>query len=227
MKFEKVFLSHLLHSDTPSYGNRNKFIITKNAAIAKGDIANDSSLKTTTHIGTHIDMPYHFYGEGQTIEDYPAQFWSFLSPLLISLQPRNLIIFKELIEKIEAITCDANTEILLVKTGIEKYRGLERFWLENPGFSPDLYGYLVKKFPKLKVFGFDSISISSFANRKIGREAHKSFLNPQNPVLLLEDMHLAEVDETTILQEVMVAPMRIADCDGLPCTVIASVGGEI
>ena len=72
-----IFLSHILDENTPSYGNRNKFLIEKKSDIQKGDVANDSFIKTTVHIGTHIDMPYHFFENGQTIEDFPADFWLF------------------------------------------------------------------------------------------------------------------------------------------------------
>lgn len=40
----------------PTYGNRNKFITTKKSDISKGDVANDTTIQTTVHIGTHIDI---------------------------------------------------------------------------------------------------------------------------------------------------------------------------
>jgi len=40
--------------------------------------------------------------------------------------------------------------------------------------------------------GFDSISVSSFQNRMVGREAHRAFLDPKAPILLLEDIDLRE-----------------------------------
>ena len=73
------------------------------------------------------------------------------------------------------------------------------------------------------MFGFDSISVSSFANRALGREAHKAFLNPVKPILLLEDMDLRDVSEQKIINEVFIAPIRIKKCDGLPCSVIADI----
>lgn len=38
----------------------------------------------------------------------------------------------------------------------------KEFWNENYGFSPEIYDYIVKKFSKVRVLGFDSISVSSF-----------------------------------------------------------------
>ena len=221
MRSKEIFLSHLLDGNTPSYGNRNRFDIVQKSSIANGDIANDSTINTTVHIGTHIDMPYHFHAEGQTIEDFPADFWTFKKPALICVEPKSLILYEEIIEAIDQASLEPQTDLLIIKTGIEAKRAEISFWQENPGLSPDLYEFFLSRFPKLRVVGFDSISVSSFANRTVGREAHKRFLNPERPLLLLEDMHLETVNETTRLLEVLIAPLRIAKCDGLPCTVLA------
>ncbi|MCF6173877.1 MAG: cyclase, partial [Campylobacteraceae bacterium] len=102
-------------------------------------------------------------------------------------------------------------------------RDKEIFWKENFGFHPDVAEFLRENFPNIKVVGFDSVSVSSFENRMLGREAHKAFLNPQSPILLLEDMDLREVDKNTKFTEIVIAPMRIAKCDGLPCTVFGTL----
>jgi len=171
------------------------------------------------HIGTHIDMPYHFYDNGQTIEDFDVNFWKFDKPLIIEIEPKDNIIKDELIEKLESKK-DIGYDILIVKTGICYSREKSSFWSDNFGFHPDIYDVLVKRFPDIRVFGFDSISVSSFSNRLLGRESHKAFLNPKKPVLLLEDMDLRNINEKSAFKNIIVAPLRISNCDGLPCTVI-------
>jgi len=218
----RLFLSYVLDTDTPTYGNRNRFLVEKKSAISQGDVANDTSISTTVHIGTHIDMPYHFYEEGQTIEDFDASFWIFDKVLFLKIEPKSSIINDELVNKLQNIE-DIGYEILIVKTGICNSRKGENFWSKNFGFLPDLYRYLVVHFPNIRVFGFDSISVSSFQERVIGREAHKSFLNPKKPILLLEDMDLRYIDEHIKFKEIIIAPLRIAQCDGLPCTVIGKL----
>ena len=205
-----IFLSYILDSNTPSYGNRNKFIIKKKSSIENDDVANDSFISTTVHIGTHIDMPYHFYEDGQTIDDFSADFWIFLKEEILFLE-------------IDTSSIElAIKDVLLRELKNTKDR-LGEFWSKNFGFHPDIYNYLIENFPNVKVFGFDSISVSSFSNRMLGREAHKRFLNPNRPILLLEDMDLRKVCSNTIFQEVIIAPLRIARCDGLPCTVIGRI----
>lgn len=214
-----IFLSHILNQNTPTYGNKNRFECVKKSNISEGDVVNDSFISSTVHIGTHIDMPYHFYEDGQTIEDFEADFWLFCKPLIVEIQPTSLIIKDELLTKLNTLE-NTGFDILIVKTGICNSRDKECFWSENYGFHPDVYDYLVENFPKLRVFGFDSISVSSFKERLLGREAHKRFLNPNKPLLLLEDMDLRSVDENTCLSKIVVAPLRIEKCDGLPCTII-------
>lgn len=219
-----IYLSHILNSHTPTYGNRNTFEQVKKSDISKGDVANDTSISTTVHIGTHIDMPYHFYEEGQTIENYDASFWHFKKVLFVDILPKNLLIHTEVLDVLADVK-DQGYELLIVKTGICHRRNTKEFWHENYGFHADIYDYLIQNFPSLRVLGFDSISVSSIQDRMMGREAHKRFLNPEKPILLLEDMDLTGLCATTQLKEVLISPLRIEKCDGLPCTVFGSVDG--
>ena len=223
MSSKLLYLSYILDNTTPTYGHRNKFICKKKSSIANGDVANDSTINTTVHIGTHIDMPYHFFEDGQTIEDFDSNYFNFKNVLFFELEPQDLIINNEMINLLENVEQKELFDLLIIKTGICDKRDEDVFWKENYGFSPDFADYIRDKFPSIRALGFDSISVSSFANRMLGREAHKAFLNPQNPILLIEDMNLRDVNSDTKIKRVIVAPLRIAKCDGLPCTVISEI----
>ena len=217
-----IYFSYILDKNTPTYGNRNSFNIIKKSDIDRGDIANDSSIDITVHIGTHIDMPYHFYENGQSIESFNANFWVFKKILFFEIEPKNFIIKDELFEKLDAIK-DIAYEILIVKTSICDIRGERDFWEKNYGFAPNIADYLRERFFNIRVFGFDSISVSSFQNRLVGREAHKRFLDPKNPILLLEDMDLREINSKTKFKQIIISPLRVAKCDGLPCTILGDI----
>ncbi len=217
-----IYLSHFLNSFTPGYGDRNRFDIIKKSSINNGDVANDSYISTTVHIGTHIDMPYHFYDNGQTIQDYNPSFWIFEKVLLFEVEPKDFVIKNELIDKLHTIE-SSDIELLLIKTNSSEFRGTERYSNENYGFDSSLPELLRKKFPNLRVFGFDTISVSSFTNRIEGRNSHKAFLDPQKPILLLEDMNLVDVNKLTKFKKVIISPMLIENCDGLPCTVFGEI----
>ncbi len=221
-----IFLSYILDEETPTYGNRSRFAIEKISSINNGDVANSSHIYTTAHIGTHLDMPFHFYENGQTIADFDPSFWTFTGVLFFEIEPKDLIIKDEILEILNCVSDKEKYTILLIKTGACHIRKKRKFWEENYGFSPEIADYLKNYFPNIRVFGFDSISVSSFAARKIGREAHKRFLDPHDPILLLEDMDLTQIDGSFRISRVIVCPLRIANCDGLPCTVFAEVLDE-
>jgi len=112
------------------------------------------------------------------------------------------------------------TDFLIIKTGFGKFRTEEKYWKSNPGFSPKLAGILSTRYPLLRVVGMDIISITSFQNREIGREAHRNFLGGAHPILLIEDMDLSLL--TNIPTSVMCLPLMISGLDGCPVTIIAS-----
>jgi len=222
-KSNLVYLSYILDGNTPTYGNRNKFICEKKSDISKGDVANDSSINTTVHIGTHIDMPYHFFEDGQTIEDFNINYFQFNNVLFIELIPENIIIKDDLIALLERIDNKDSFDLLVVKTYICYKRDKEIFWKENYGFAPEIAYYLREDFPNIRAIGFDSVSVSSFTNRMLGRKSHRAFLDPKKPILLIEDMDLRNLKMNKEIIKISVAPLRIAKCDGLPCTIIAEV----
>lgn len=222
MNKKRIYLSHFIDSNTPIYGNRNVVELIKNSSIDKGDTANETHISSTLHLGTHIDFPYHFYKDGQSLKAYPVDFWFFDRPLVIEVKPKSLVIKDELIEALTPLKSKEKHDILMVKTGCGSKRGSRQYWEENVGFAPEIYDYLQRHFSNIRVLGFDSISVSSFQHRDIGRIAHKRFLNPERPVLLLEDMNLSKIQKNCKLLDVAVIPWQISGSDGVPCTVVGS-----
>ncbi|MBE0661418.1 MAG: cyclase family protein [Bacteroidales bacterium] len=223
MYLKKIYLSFFIDEVTPTYGNRNVVEITKKSSMDRGDTANETHFRSTLHVGTHIDFPYHFYNDGQTMEDFPADFWFFEHPLFVEVKPQSLILEQELIGALDNLNGKGDADILIVKTGMCHIRNTRQYWEENIGLSPAIYDYLLEKLPNVRILGFDSISVSSFQHRDIGRLAHKKFLNPEKPVLLLEDMDLRNIGENSSSNELIVVPLMIAGADGVPCTVLASM----
>ncbi len=217
-----VRLSYDLGEDTPTYGDRDRVEIYKTSSMEKGDPANNTWIHTTTHAGTHLDMPCHFYDTDFGIEHFTPETWFVTNPLLVELQPRSYVIYEELIEQLEGVE-DNSVDMLIVKTGACENRDDKSYVLQNYGFAPELAELLRRRFPRLKMLGFDSVSVSSFTDRMLGRKAHKAFLDPRHPVLLLEDMDLRCVDKQSRISQIVVAPLYIKGSDGIPCTVFAEV----
>ncbi|MDH4467883.1 MAG: cyclase family protein [Bacteriovoracaceae bacterium] len=220
-----IFLSHVLSSETPGYGGKVGFKTSKVKSIQEGDSCNQSLWELNNHIGTHIDAPFHFSSNGRPIHDFDANFWVFenvhLQELIVD-RPE-LIDVDQWVERIPE-----NCDLLLIKTGFEKYRSIDgRYWSDNPGLSANLGTWLRKNRTKMRVIGFDFISITSFAFREMGKVAHKAFLDNNlegNPILAIEDMHLENL--FTAPKKVYVSPLRVLGADGSPVTVTAEIGSH-
>ena len=217
-----LYLSHFLGPETPFYGNDGAFIESGGRDILRGDSCNTCHWSFPNHAGTHIDLPRHFVLDGKCLHDYPAWFWVYHETALISLpdvQPGQVLSP----DVLGASPVSPTTELLLLRTGFGRFRGTEVYWQDGPVFPPTWAEYLRRNFPKLRAFGFDAISISSWADRPTGRIAHQQFLCGESPVLLIEDMDLSAVDLSTRFHRVTVAPLLVTGADASPCTIIAEV----
>ena len=176
-------------------------------------------LSFPNHIGTHVDVPYHFFENGMQLTDYKPDFWIFNNPqcVEVSCGDGHLICIEDLKGEIKA-----NTDLLLLRTGYEKYRNGERYWNKNPGLSPEIAKKLRELYPNIRALGTDLISVTSFLHRKIGRETHREFLGNQyktDPIVLIEDMSLVGFNNYS--SKVIVLPLLIVDADGAPCTIVS------
>ena len=222
MKNNWIYLSHPLNHDAPAYGGGHGFTEQNDKQMDQGDSCNTSTWAMSNHTGTHLDFPRHFSAKGKTLDDYDPDFFIFTRVFIADLSTAEpgLIVTPD---HLDLALVPNNTELLLIKTGFGQYRGQDMYSKQNPGFHPDLADYLRDTMPDLRVLGFDSISLSSFANRDLGRKAHRAFLDHDKPILPLEDMELGEINSSTNIETVIIAPLRVSTADGAPCTVMAKI----
>lgn len=214
-----ILLSHILTSDTPNYGNRNKLIIKQKQTNSDDvKITESEWYFSTNHFGTHIDVPKHFIKDGFSITDFNEDFWIFNNIELINIHCNigRLIEFEEVDQFIKD---KRNIELILIRTGYERYRGTDKYWQDNPGISSNCAELLVKRYPKLRGIGFDFISLTSFNYREDGKKAHFNIFKDNKEFIIIEDMKLSKV--YTLLKQIVVAPLFIKMTDGSPVTVFA------
>lgn len=218
-----IYLSHPLDPQTPAYGGGEGLQTVAVRSMVRGDSCNAARWTLSNHLGTHIDLPRHFSETGKTLDDYQASFWHFQA-----VQVRELHGVEAggtiAVEDLKLDELPAETDLLLLKTNCASRRDLPIYWEKGPIFLPEIAEALRNSLPRLRVFGFDAISVSSWSDRDTGRQAHRAFLdNPKWPILLLEDLDLEGVGDHSRIQQVLVCPLRVAGADGAPCTVLAEV----
>jgi len=206
-----LFLSYFINKNTPIYGGvENAFITEILSSIIEGDTSNSSKYIFNNHIGTHIDFPFHFSNTGAKSNDYNSSFWVFNKVGFINT---SIINFEHDINSLPT-----DIEILILKTNFGIYRGTEKYIFDQPVIPSNWAVLLRSKFPKLRVFGFDLISLTSKKDRSEGKKAHIEFLIKNN-ILIIEDMDLSKITESP--SKLIVAPLLIESSDGVPCTIIS------
>lgn len=209
-----VLLSHPLSSTTPGFGGAMPFAAEIASSIAAGKSSNSAIWRFSNHAGTHIDMPSHFSDSGRTITDFKPETWFFKKPFLVDYSAKP----DELIEGGDWLSAvPKETDLLMIRSGFEKFRGQESFWQHNPGLAPEFAGWLRQHLPQVRCVGFDFISLTAFQHREIGREAHRQFLKSDRSILIIEDMALAKYHSG--IKSLIVSPLLVTGADGAPVTV--------
>lgn len=113
---------------------------------------------------------------------------------------------------------------ILVRTGSgDCRRRNEEYERDHPWVHPSLPEYLKEVFPELKLFGLDTISISSPNHREEGRESHRKFLCGEKPVLLLEDADLSGLAGNEGAFRLRIYPYFNERIDASPVIVLAEI----
>ena len=222
IKKEKQYklLSYPLSVDTYGYGGEKSLRIKKDKLISKGDSCNTSVLIFPNHLGTHIDCPNHFFTSGKKLSQYKIEEFIFSKPAILDCpkQENELITLDDIRGNLKKLK---EKDILLLRTGFYRYRSSLKYAMKNPGIGPEAARFIRKNLTNVRCIGVDSISVSPYGNRKIGRETHRIFLQKRSfegqPVCIIEDMDLS--GNLMGLKKVFVAPLFIKGVDSAPCTV--------
>jgi len=151
-KVKAYDLSHKLNHRTPVYPGTGKPGFGP-AANLQNEGYRETWISVNSHLGTHIDAPFHMLENGKSLDEYPVD--SFMGKAFIIRVPfYGHLITKELLqlyeEKIKKV------DFVLFNTGWCKYWGTDKYFVDFPVFSGDAADYLLSF--NLKGTGFDTIS---------------------------------------------------------------------
>lgn len=219
-------ISYTLSAGSPLYPGTPAMELQSLRSMEKGDSANTTRISISGHAGTHIDLPSHFCPGGKTALELLGDHLQVAPVYCLDAdipagQPVAASCLRGLPE-------DRRTAGIFVRTGMSRYRQDDpgRYAAEYPGVHPDLPLFLKDRYPLLKVFGIDTLSVSHPSRRTEGHACHRAFLCGDRPVLILEDLDLSDADLVAVPLAVHIYPWVRDRLDGVPVMVFAEHEGS-
>lgn len=210
-------ISYPLSSDLPLYPGTPEFSNRQVKSIAKGDSANTSILSLSNHSGTHIDAPDHFCPGGKTTKDLLGERFEVRPVYCIDIQKteEKAIRISDIKQKISECS-DAGG--IFLRTGMSGFRATnpEKYRSGHPWIHPEIPEFLREMYPKIQIFGTDTISISNPHHREDGRACHRAFLCDKSPILLVEDLDLSDPVLLSAPLTITFYPLVVGPLDGVP-----------
>ncbi len=157
-------------------------------SMAEGSLYNLTAFSMCAHNGTHIDAPFHFLGEGKTVDQMPLE--SFVGPCFLARHNG-------------PVTARDADEIL------RKAAGAGRILIG---------GTATVTLEAAAVFADRGIRLLGNESQTVGPEdapmaVHKTLLS--RDIVLLEGIVLKDLPEGRYFLNA--APLNLAGCDGAPC----------
>ena len=171
-------------------------------AVIKHEGWNETRMSLNSHVGTHIDAPYHMIDSGKTITEYPIEYFCG-NGIVIDVRDQQVIELDSLSFK--------GQDIVLFYTGKAKNILDESYFDSSPVLSENTAEALIKNHCRL--VGIDSWTIDQEPYR-----IHKRLLT--HDILIIENI----VSLGKLLNKSFVLyalPLPIKRGDGAPCRVIA------
>lgn len=161
-----------------------------------------TSIRMSSHTGTHIDAPVHYLKRGDTIDTIPLD--SLIGPCrVVDIHDQEAIIHRECLEG----TIGDEPRVLL-RTA---FSGRNEFAEPYPSLGSDAAEYLVSR--GVRCVGIDSPSIESF---NCDGSVHRMLLD--NNCLVIELLDLTGVPAG--VYEMIALPIKLKGLDGAPARVL-------
>ncbi len=201
-------ISLTIAEDLPVWPGDPKIELKKISKIEDGEEANVTHISASVHIGTHVDAPDHFMGNGQTVENLQLDLLvgaAFVVEMHVDGQVSAV--------DLQSASIPEGTKRLLIKTANSQIwaEGVKEFKSDFIALEADAAAYLVNQ--GVEVVGVDYLSVAPFADPA---PTHRILL--EAGVLVIEGLNLSGVEpgEYTLL----CLPLKISGSDGAPARVL-------
>ncbi len=176
--------------------------------IEDGDNANVTHVSLSAHTGTHVDAPFHFLPDGDTLESVPLK--TMIGRAYVLHLPDVDLITADILKQAEI---PQRTRRLLLKTRNSDIwaRGEKDFQTDFVALSPDGAQYLVGR--GVQLVGIDYLSVAPY---KDSRPTHEILL--KSGVFILEGINLTDVVQGRYTLYCL--PLNLQGVDGAPARAI-------
>lgn len=214
----KIFdLSQPIYSSCPGWPTYQETTVTHETVVGIQGYTSEI-LKMNTHTATHLDAPFHFFPDKDTIDKVPID--KYIGKAIIinltGVAPCYAIGTEDLIPYEDKIK---EGSIVLFCTGWQKKRGFSKeYYNDWPYLSGEGAEWLLNK--GVKGVGIDGMSMGGWYEGT-GRPCHEVLLS--HDVWLLEELDFP--DEVLQYEEVELhaVPLKLQGCGGAPCRAYAIV----
>lgn len=210
-----VDLSLDIYDHAPTFGPDPKTAVLPHMGVANMGY-NITQLILSTHLGTHLDAPYHFYDEGRTVENLDVR---------RGLGPAWVLDFSHKGAKSEITPDDLAPHApkvtpgsrLLFRTGWDKQFPQPHYFSDQPYLGADACRWLVEREVGTVALDMPTIYPADYIT------VHHILLKPE--VLVIEG--LTGLEQLRGEQVLLCAlPLRIRGRDGSPCRAMAIDAGS-
>jgi arylformamidase len=174
--------------------------------IASGEPYNVARITMGAHSGTHVDAPYHFLADGDTVDELPLE-------ILIGKARVVEIGARDKIERSDLEALDLRDDLrVLIRTRMSGQLRVPEFQEDFVYLTPDAATYLVQA--GIKLVGIDYLSVERYGSKEFA--AHHALLSAGVVIVEGLDLSAAEPGE----YDMTCLPLRIVGADGSPARVV-------
>lgn len=200
-------ISRTLNSTLAVWPGDPAFAAPKISDIGRGEVTNVTHLQFSSHLGTHVDAPYHFVADGLTLDQLPLDIFIGRATVVTVTKEAGPLTPADL------PAVDWATVERLVIHSAASHRPVDQFHETYVYPSPELADLMGHH--QVVLFGTDAPSVDAFGGPN-SLPSHHAL--QRNGIIILEGVMLAGVPDGEY--ELVALPLKWEGGDGCPVRAI-------
>ena len=210
-----IDLSHPLEQGQLSFPGDSELSVAVHSTVAAIGF-NGTRISTSTHQGTHLDAPYHFFDDGKTVDEIPLD--RFYGPAtLVDLAPGSSL------EPSTPITLDMLRPheakfqpgaMVIYRTGWDRTFNTPRYFTDYPTLKLDAAQWIAER--RIGLLGMDTATPSTD-----WKQCHWTLLGKGVEIVLVEG--LTNLDRLPERFTFIGFPLNVKGRDGSPIRAVAAI----